>query len=96
MQTGDPRQAVRVPLAGVFERFGSQNVYVVEDGIATRRPIVLGEIRGGRAEVVKGLEPGEMVVSEGVARVVDGSAVKVVPDDSATASSGSPGDPRSP
>ena len=96
VQTGDPREAVRVPLAGVFERFGSQHVYVVEDGIAKRRPVVLGEIRDGRAEVVKGLEAGEMVVSEGVARVVDGSAVNVVPEDSATASSGNPGDARSP
>lgn len=85
VQTGEPRKALQVPLDGVFERFGSQHVYVVEDGVAVRRAIVLGSVRGGRAEVVRGLQPGETVVSKGVTRVVDGSKVRVVPEDRATA-----------
>jgi membrane fusion protein (multidrug efflux system) len=90
VETAEPTTVLQVPLDGVFERFGSQHVYVVEDGIAQRRPIVLGEVRAGYAEVVRGVEPGEVVVSKGVTRVVDGARVRVVPDDSVTASSEAP------
>ena len=69
----------RVPLEGVFERFGSQHVYVIEDGIAQRRTVVLGLVGAGFAEVTEGVEPGETVVVKGVNRVVDGSKVQVVP-----------------
>ena len=85
--TGEPKLEIRVPLDGVFERFGSQHLYVIEDGIARRRAIELGTVGAGFAEVVQGVEPGEMVVVKGVTRVVDGSKVQVVPLDSARASS---------
>jgi membrane fusion protein (multidrug efflux system) len=81
VETGEPRMVMRVPLEGVFERFGSQHVYVIEDGVAERRAIVLGPVGAGFAEVTEGLEPGETVVVKGVTRVVDGSKVQVVPRD---------------
>ena len=90
VQTGGPKNVLQVPIDGVFERFGSQHVYVVEDGVAHRRPIVLGPVRAGFAEVADGIEPGELVVTKGVTRVVDGSKVLVVPEESATASSAEP------
>jgi len=83
VETGKPRMVMRVPLEGVFERFGRQHVYVIEDGIAHRRSIVLGLVGAGFAEVEEGIEPGETLVIEGVARVVDGSKVQVVPAESA-------------
>jgi len=83
VETGEAKMVLRVPLEGVFERFGSQHVYVIEDGIAKRRAIVLGPVRDGFAEVVDGLHPGEIVVSKGVTRVVDGSKVQVVQAESA-------------
>jgi membrane fusion protein (multidrug efflux system) len=79
VETGEPKMVIRVPLEGVFERFGSQHVYVIEDGIAQRRTVVLGLVGAGFAEVTEGIEPGETVVSKGVNRVVDGSKVQVVP-----------------
>lgn len=82
--TAEPRQEIRVALDGVFERFGSQHVYVIEDGIARRRAIELGSVRAGFAEVSSGLEPGEIVVVKGVTRVVDGSKVQVVLPDSSS------------
>ncbi len=90
--TGEPEMVMRVPLDGVFERFGSQHVYVIEDGIAWRRAIVLGLVRAGFAEVAGGIEPGETVVVKGVTRVVDGSKVQIVPVESAAASLPEPAD----
>ena len=86
VETGEPKRVIQVPLEGVFERFGSQHVYVIEDGLARRRAIELGPVRAGFAEVAEGIEPGETVVIKGVTRVVDGSKVHVVPVVSATAS----------
>jgi membrane fusion protein (multidrug efflux system) len=86
VETGESTMVMRVPLDGVFERFGSQHVYVVENGIARRRAIVLGPVRAGFAEVTQGIEPGETIVVKGVTRVVDGSKVQVVPLESAAAS----------
>jgi len=79
VQTGEPRMVLRVPLDGVFERFGTQNVYVIDDGVARRRVITLGQIRAGQAEVLDGIIEGDVVVSDGVTRVVDGSEVLIVP-----------------
>jgi membrane fusion protein (multidrug efflux system) len=90
VETGEPKMVIRVPLEGVFERFGSQHVYVIADGIARRRSIVLGTVGAGFAEVAEGIEPGETVVSKGVTRVVDGSKVQVVPVESGTARSTEP------
>ena len=81
VQTGEAREVIQVPLDGIFERFGSQYVYVVEDGLAKRRSIVLGAVRAGYAEIVEGVAPGDVVVSKGVTRVVDGSKVNIVPAD---------------
>ncbi len=94
VQTREPEMVIRVPLDGIFERFGSQHVYVVDGGIARRRAIVLGSVRAGFAEVAEGIELGETVVIKGVTRVVDGSKVQVVPAESATASSASPPEDR--
>jgi membrane fusion protein (multidrug efflux system) len=85
VETGEPKAVMRVPLEGVFERFGSQHVYVIVDGIAQRRSIVLGTVGAGFAEVAEGIEPGETVVTKGVTRVVDGSKVQVVPVEPAAA-----------
>ena len=93
VETGEPTMVMQVPLDGVFERFGSQHVYVVEDGIAQRRAIVLGPVRAGFAEVARGIEPGETIVVKGVTRVVDGSKVQVVPPESAAASTEQPDEP---
>lgn len=79
VETGEPKIVIRVPLDGVFERFGSQHVYVIEDGIAQRRTVVLGLVGAGFAQITEGIEPGDIVVIKGVNRVVDGSKVQVVP-----------------
>ncbi len=85
VETGDPKLVLLVPLEGVFERFGRQHVYVIEDGIARRQAVVIGSVRGGFAEIKEGLKVGDTVVIKGVARVVDASKVLIVPVESATA-----------
>lgn len=85
VETGPPRDVLRVPAEGVFERFGRQHVYLVEDGVAHRREVSLGLIRDGLIELTRGVQAGDVVIIAGVTRVVDASKVRVVPETSATA-----------
>ena len=92
VDTGETKMVMRVPLEGVFERFGSQHLYVIVDGVAERRVIVLGRVGAGFAEILDGIEPGETVVIKGVTRVVAGSKVQVVPEDEVAPSPAEPAD----
>lgn len=67
IETGHPVTSVAVPLASVVrEGDGSMNVWTTTDGRHfIRKTVVLGVQRDGWDEIVKGLAPGEQVVTEG-------------------------------
>jgi membrane fusion protein (multidrug efflux system) len=56
------------------ERF----VFKVVDGKAVMTKVILGQRRGGRVEIVEGLEAGDVVVTAGQIKIRDGAPVKVV------------------
>jgi len=76
------RDVTLVPNAAI-QRGAEQStfLYVVdttsEDAAVAIRPVTVGTIEGGMAEIADGLEPGEVVVLEGVDRLADGSKVTV-------------------
>ena len=78
VETGASREALTLDANAVFERFGLSQVYVIEEGVAHRRSVELGEIGPQRVEIVEGLEAGEAVVVAGLDRVIDGREVNVV------------------
>lgn len=56
-------------------------VYVVgDDSIARERQVTIGRRKPGSVEVLSGLEPGELVVSDGLVRMRDGIAVNIKED----------------
>ena len=71
------RQALVVPEKSIVQSVGDSFVFVAEDGKASRRPVVLGRRAFGSVEVVEGLEPGELVIHEGVIRLRDGIPIAV-------------------
>ena len=79
VETGPATKAITLPRRAVFERFGREHVYVIEDGIARRREVTIGPVREGRAEVHDGVLHGEWVIVDGVSRVVDGTPVRQMP-----------------
>ncbi len=53
-------------------------VFVVQDNVAERRPITIGEAVGSRFQVVAGLTAGEQVVIRGNERLQPGQSVSVI------------------
>ena len=53
-------------------------VYVVKDDMTvTARPVTLGPVDGPRVAVLKGVEPGDQVVIEGIDRLREGARVQI-------------------
>lgn len=54
-------------------------VFVIKDGIAEVRPVVIKRTQGGESVIGSGLQGGEVVVTDGQLRLVNGAAVSVKP-----------------
>ena len=74
---GAPRDVLTVHKDAVTKRGNSSLVYVVKDGTAELRPVVLGEPTGNRFEVIHGLADGEAVVVRGNERLQPGDKVRI-------------------
>ncbi|MDQ3495883.1 MAG: efflux RND transporter periplasmic adaptor subunit [Pseudomonadota bacterium] len=70
--------ALVIPRAALLEGEADSAVYIVREGKAVRVPLRLGYIDGAYAEVLDGLKVGEHVVTAGKVALRDGSAVQVL------------------
>ena len=71
--------AVMVPEQAMVARGGEQFVYRIIDGIAMLTRVTTGKRRDARVEIVKGLAPGDVVVTAGQMKLRDGVAVTILP-----------------
>jgi RND family efflux transporter MFP subunit len=74
---GAPREIVSVHKDAIIRRPDGTTVYLVIDGKAEPRQIVLGEPVGARYEVLDGLSGGELVVVRGNERLQPGMRVRI-------------------
>lgn len=70
-------QAVMVPNISVVRRPAGQLVYVINENTAAARPVETGHSEGGFVEIVRGLNGGETIATDGAAFLTDGATVKV-------------------
>ena len=63
--------------AALVPRQGRQFVFVVNDGRAQEREVKLGSRLPGQVEIVRGLDAGEEIVTQGVQRLRDGLPVRM-------------------
>lgn len=77
-----------IPAAAIQRNSDSAYVYVVKaDSTVTVRMITVGTTEGGDSEITSGMSPGEVVVTTGVDKLVEGSKVNAqVPANSASPS----------
>jgi HlyD family secretion protein len=68
-----------VPAVAVVTKETGSEVFVLEGAIAHSRPVVTGPRSGGSVSILKGLQPGDKVVTAGVGFLKDGDKVDVAP-----------------
>jgi RND family efflux transporter MFP subunit len=75
----DRRDGTLVPLSSVLYRPEGSIVQVVRDGVVETRSVTVGLKADGKAEIRKGIEPGEQVIAISGTFVRDGDKVTPVP-----------------
>jgi len=68
-------RAVTIPAAAVQSRYGTNRVFLVQNGQLAGKEIVLGDRIGDRVEVAQGLEAGATIVAGDVEQLADGMKV---------------------
>lgn len=73
-----PREAVVIPEIAVVSVGSRHFVYEVAEGdVARQVEVAIGSRRAGEVEIVRGLEPGRRVVTDGIVKLRDGAKVAV-------------------
>jgi HlyD family secretion protein len=67
---------LQIPSSAVFGHNDGSAVFVVEDGVARLRPIKVGRRAGLDAQVLEGLNAGEVVVAHPDSSIQDGTSVQ--------------------
>ena len=73
-------QSIVIPDAAVQKQTGANDkyVYVVDNGIARYRKVEPGQHLGENYEILSGIAAGEVVVTAGQTRLIDGSEVEII------------------
>jgi membrane fusion protein, multidrug efflux system len=79
LRVGQRENAVLIPEQALVPRGTQQYVYKVANGKATLTPVETGARRNAMVEIVKGLAPGDTVVTAGQIKLRDGTPVSVEP-----------------
>lgn len=77
MTVGTVPDAIVIPEEALLAQGGEQFVYVIRDGKATRRRVIVGQRLPGLAQIVSGLHPGDQVAVTGLQQLRDGSRVRL-------------------
>ena len=78
-------QALVVPKRALVLETEGDDVYAIVDGKVQQVPVQLGLIEGDRVEILSGVAEGDMLVTVGHDGLKDGTAVRIVGTQTATA-----------
>lgn len=76
-ETGATQAAISVPYSALLDDGGRSYIFVVRKGVAKRVDVTPGNSSGNTVEILKGLQPGDEVVTEGGTALEDGMKVHV-------------------
>ncbi|MEC3910463.1 efflux RND transporter periplasmic adaptor subunit [Sphingobium sp. CR2-8] len=74
------RRSLGLPELSVVGDGDERYVFVIEDRTAKRVKVDTGIRQDGRVEILSGVKPGQMVVTEGVVKLTDGATVRLAGD----------------
>jgi membrane fusion protein, multidrug efflux system len=71
------QEAIMVPAVALIPDSGEYKVMVFKDGFAYKRPVKTGMRTRSHIQILEGLQPGEIVLTNGLLQVNDGSKVEI-------------------
>jgi membrane fusion protein (multidrug efflux system) len=75
----DDVQSLLIPEEAIVPERSKQFVFVVgEEGLVQRREVRTGRRRPGQIEILEGLSPGELVITEGTQKARPGKPVRII------------------
>lgn len=77
VQVGATGQGISIPYSALLDDGGRSYVFVVQKGVAKRVDVSPGNSNGDTVQILKGLKPGDQVVTEGGTALDDGMKVKI-------------------
>jgi RND family efflux transporter MFP subunit len=77
LETGESVKVLAVPQSAVVQKQNLYYVFTVDNNVAVRRQIEIGEVSGNTITVTAGLQPGEQVIISSVNRINDADTVRV-------------------
>lgn len=78
IDAGQIKDAVTIPEQALVARGDRVFVYAVEDGRAQLRPVTTGYRESGKVQVVDGVRPGDVIVTDGQMKLRPDADVKIV------------------
>lgn len=71
----DQEPKIYIPRAAFYSGMNNAEIFVMKDGKAVHKSVVVGNVYGDKVEVRDGLEEGEVVIYSGQVNLVDGTPV---------------------
>lgn len=80
VEAGEPTKTLMIPQSALqVDQSGSYVLVVAQNDKVEQRPVKLGAVQGADITVAQGLQPGELVIVEGIQKVRPGEAVAPTP-----------------
>ncbi len=78
VQLGKTENALMIPTAAVIPTSSGQKVYLGKNNVATEVPVEIGMRTAGQIEILKGLKPGDTIITTGLMMLKNNSKVKLL------------------
>ena len=72
------KQGILIPRSAISGSVKNANVFLVKNGLVTKREVVVGAMIDKNVEILKGLQPGDSIVVAGLINVSEGTKVQNV------------------
>ncbi|KKP71281.1 MAG: RND family efflux transporter MFP subunit [Candidatus Moranbacteria bacterium GW2011_GWE2_35_2-] len=69
------KKALIVPENALLYEFGDSFIFIIQDKIVHKKKVTVGKTNAGQIEIVSGLEPGNIVITEGIHEIHAGDTV---------------------
>ena len=70
--------AIFVPLSALYQLNETPNVWVIQDNVATLRPVSVGAFADGKVQILSGLKAGDVLVTAGVHKLHENQKVRTM------------------